>query len=242
MKFLISTAVRLRVQATSAWNTLESWRSAKLTGVTGVSDVSVSENLYFPEVSVGESIHFPEVTVSENIHFPGVTASENIHVSYRGDNLTKNENEEPKLVVTNPPTLQDMTEKPILVGGDAVALYPSMDNIGTAELVSHAVEQTRVEFKNIDYGFMSIYLYLVLGREGFVENGLIEYIPKREKWIKSKAKSLAAQINRERVNWRVYTDDMDKKAERKMLALMTKVLVLVLMDRQYMLFIWRNII
>ena len=91
-----------------------------------------------------------------------------------------------------------------------------MDCIGTAELVSQAVEQTNVEFKNIDYGILSIYLYLVLGKEGFTDNGLADWIPKREKWVESEAKSLAAQINRERSNWKVYTEDMDRKAAKKM--------------------------
>ena len=77
---------------------------------------------------------------------------------------------------------------------------------------------------------MSIYLYLVLGEEELINNDLTDWIPRREKWIDSEAKSLAVQINRERSNWRVFTDKIDEKAARKMLGLMIKVLTLVLMD------------
>ena len=46
------------------------------------------------------------------------------------------------------PPLQDFSAKPVLLGGDAIALYPSMDTLGTTELVAKAVIESKIEFKN----------------------------------------------------------------------------------------------
>ena len=61
------------------------------------------------------------------------------------------------------PPLQDFSVRPLFLGGDAVALYPSMDIVGTPEVVTQAVIDSKVEFKNIDYKRLLIYLFLLLG-------------------------------------------------------------------------------
>ena len=104
--------------------------------------------------------------------------------------------------------LQDFSARPVLIGGDAVALYPSMDYIGTTEMVAKTIIESKVEFKNIDLKFLVVYLYLVLGENILIENDLGAYIPKRSKWVDSKAKSLSCQINRNMGNWTVSIDNI----------------------------------
>ena len=130
----------------------------------------------------------------------------------------------------NTPPLHDFTARPVLIGGDAIALYPSMDTVGTTELVAQAVIESKIKFKNIDLKFLLIYLYLVLGEDVLIENGLKEYIPTRSKWKDTKARSLASQINRCMANWHVNTDDITWQEERMLVALMLKVAILALMD------------
>ena len=100
------------------------------------------------------------------------------------------------------------------MGGDAVALYPSMDNIGTSEIVTRAVIQSKVEFRNIDYRRLLIYLYLLLGRETLNIYGLGQYTPVRCNWVKSKAKSLASKINRNLDNWVVNITGLTEEEKR----------------------------
>ena len=126
--------------------------------------------------------------------------------------------------------LQDFTSKPVLIGGDAVALYPSMDIIGTTELVAKAVADSKVEFKNINLKYLTIYLFLVLGGDVMRENGLGEYIPKRIRWKESKAKALSSKINREMENWSVQLDEITWQEERMLVTLLIKVSLLALMD------------
>ena len=52
---------------------------------------------------------------------------------------------------------QDHMSKPILVGADVVALYPSIDAVAGAELVFEAVMDTKVDFKGVNYDWLSIY-------------------------------------------------------------------------------------
>ena len=70
----------------------------------------------------------------------------------------------------NPP-LQDFSGRPLFLGGDAVALYPSMDILGTSEIVTQAVINSKVKFRNINRKMLVIYLYLVSGGEAFRESG-----------------------------------------------------------------------
>ena len=126
--------------------------------------------------------------------------------------------------------LQDFSTKPVLIGGDAIALYPSMDIVGTTELVAKAVAESKVKFSSINLKYLLVYLFLVLGGDILEENGLGNYIPKRIKWKNSKAKALSSKINRELNNWSVNTDDMSWEEERMLVTLMIKVSILALMD------------
>ena len=112
------------------------------------------------------------------------------------------------------PPLQDFSQKPVLVGGDAVALYPSLDLIGTTEMVARVIMDSDVKFENIDYGYLLVYLLLILGEEGLRDSGLKEYIPRRTNWKDSKACSLAAQLNRDMKNWEVNTENMSWQEKR----------------------------
>ena len=76
--------------------------------------------------------------------------------------------------------IQDYYEKAVFIGGDAVALYPSMDAIGTSELVYQAVLNSEVEFKSIQYEWLILYIYLMLGDEKMGEIELSKFIPKRK--------------------------------------------------------------
>ena len=134
------------------------------------------------------------------------------------------------------PNIQDEEEKPVFIGGDVVALYPSMDPIGTAEMIFQAVRESDVTFDNIDYKWLMIYLYVILGEEGLKEYNLDKFIPKRKairvrgKLTVSKARSLAAKSNRSLENWIINLEDMSEEDGKQMVAVMMKINLLVLMD------------
>ena len=75
-----------------------------------------------------------------------------------------------------------------------------MNIIGTTEMIARVALESDVEFRNINYSYLLVYLYMVLGEEVFRENGLEEYIPVRTNWKDSKARSLSSQINRDMKN------------------------------------------
>ena len=75
-----------------------------------------------------------------------------------GSRAESNNHRDPPL-----PPLQDFTAKPVLIGGDAVALYPSLDMVGTIEMVASVIIESEVEFKNVDLKPLLVYLTLVLG-------------------------------------------------------------------------------
>ena len=77
------------------------------------------------------------------------------------------------------PPIQDLSLKPVFLGGDAVALYPSMDDVGTADLIFKAVRTTSIEFKDINYKRLAVYLYLVMGPQYMRDMGLTACIPSR---------------------------------------------------------------
>ena len=134
------------------------------------------------------------------------------------------------------PPLQDFTKRPVFVGADVCALYPSLDMVGTAELVAEAVRRSTVCFKSIDYEILSIYLLLTVGEQGMRETGLGRFIPTRKKEIKSTAMSLNATINRKFDNWQTKCEDMDAKDKIEMLALLVKISSLVMMKTTCYLF------
>ena len=195
-------SLRLRYKATRIWTTLEKDRREELKSLGGTRKL--------PESLEGEHDMLGHPKSGAQVEMGHTSASIDSQLP--------------------PPPLQDKSQRPVFIGGDAVALYPSMDIVGTAEMVAQAVERTKIEFKEVDYASLSIYLFLLIGEEGFRENGLKEYTPERKVWKNSEAKSLTAKINRDINNWCVKTDNLDKSTQRKMFALMIKLATLALMD------------
>ena len=108
-----------------------------------------------------------------------------------------------------------------------------MDPLGTAEMVFQSILESEIEFKNVDYKWLVVYLFLVLGEDCLREYGLATYIPRKKirgKRGVSQAKSLAARGNRSLDNWWIELDNIGEKEKRTMLALMMKISILVLMD------------
>ena len=129
-----------------------------------------------------------------------------------------------------PPPIQDFSTNPVMIGGDAVALYPSMDELGTTELVAQAVMKSKINFRNIDLKHLLIYLFLTLGGDMLSECGLGDFIPKRVKWIKTRARSLSSKINRNMDNWSVNLSNISCQEKRMLIALCLKVSILALLD------------
>ena len=61
------------------------------------------------------------------------------------------------------PTLQDFTQKPILVGADVVSLYPNLKKEVSGEMIYRATVESGIEFKGVNYDMLSVYLFLVMG-------------------------------------------------------------------------------
>ena len=57
---------------------------------------------------------------------------------------------------TSVPPIQDLNKPPIMVGGDVRALYPSLDVVTASCIAARAVEDTKIEFKGVDYQRLSI--------------------------------------------------------------------------------------
>ena len=102
--------------------------------------------------------------------------------------------------VTKPP-LQDFNSEPLLLGADVISLYPSLDGIAVAKLTGNAVRKTKVAFSGINYLFLCVYLYLIIGGDEMRKLGLGSCVPKKKKKKDEGVKSLAATLNRETENW-----------------------------------------
>ena len=126
------------------------------------------------------------------------------------------------------PPIQDIDEKPVLVGGDVEALYPSMEAIPTSQIAFTAVMESEVEFQNINYDILSIYIFLTLGCNVMYKYDLGKCIPRR-RYDNSKAKSLAATSNRSEKEWITKNGVYEKEEKRKLLALMVQTGVLLMM-------------
>ena len=59
--------------------------------------------------------------------------------------------------------LQSDNGKRLFIGADAVALYPSLDRVATARIAGNSVRTTRTKFGGINYVFLCIYLFLIMG-------------------------------------------------------------------------------
>ena len=135
---------------------------------------------------------------------------------------------EPKPTQHHIPPLQNLEEKPIIIGADVSALYPSMIKEVTGELVYRAVTKTDIEFEGLDYDFMAVYLFLVLGTGLMLKCGLESVIPVRKN--KSKARSLLALSNRDIHEWNTKPQAYTQEIKRKMLGRMLQILTIVLMS------------
>ena len=136
---------------------------------------------------------------------------------------------------TDIPNIQMKDGKPLLLGSDVVALYPSLDPVSTAEITYEAVLKSNIEIEGIDFARLSVYLLLTHGEKNIRDMGLECIIPKR--LDKSKARSLSATLNRNLNNWEFNTEKMVEMdpdelyiIRRKMIAAMVRVLVLVLFN------------
>ena len=87
---------------------------------------------------------------------------------------------------------------------------------------------TTVKFENLDYGMMSIYLFLVLGREGMSKHDM-QFIPQKKEKSDSSSRSLLSKVNRVKNNWLTNEGKFTAEEKRIMLALTTQIGSLVLM-------------
>ena len=130
-------------------------------------------------------------------------------------------------LVNERPPLQDVTEKPVMIGADVVGLYPNLDPVGVAHITAQSVRESTVKFSGINYLFLTIYLFLVLGHGGMIKAGLENYIPRRKQ--KGDSRSLSSMYNRNLENWCFDHIDYDKEDDkRNMAALMVQIMVLLM--------------
>ena len=123
--------------------------------------------------------------------------------------------------------LQCEQATPVMVGADVSTLYPSMDNIGSAEMAAKSIRESEVKFNNIDYQKLATYLTLTLGKEGLTEAGLGHVITLKIN-KKCNARSLAAASNKKEENW-VHLDQskLDEETKRDLMSyLITKQLII----------------
>ena len=125
------------------------------------------------------------------------------------------------------PSLQEFDKKPVIVGGDVEALYPSMKHIPTAKMMYKAIIETPIEFENIDFNVLNVYLFLVLGAEGMKKHDL-KRLPMRRN-DNSKARSLQSKSNREMTNWVLGEEFFSRDEKKIMLALAVQISTLLLM-------------
>ena len=126
------------------------------------------------------------------------------------------------------PQIQDFTKKPVLLGSDVVALYPSLGAVQSAEMAENAVLESNIKFTGFDFRWLIIYLFLMIGSSGMMREGLHEFIPVRNS--KSNSRSLAARNNRALNNWKTREHDLDDINKKKMIGLLVKIVTLVLME------------
>ena len=124
--------------------------------------------------------------------------------------------------------LQEQNSKPIFFGSDVVALYPSLEPTGVARIAGDAVRKSSVQLRGINYYFLVVYLFLVLGVGELEKLGLSECIPRRKKQSHSSVKSLAAEINRDLDCWDFGHIDLNEKLKRELVATMIQLMVLLL--------------
>ena len=123
--------------------------------------------------------------------------------------------------------LQNFSEKPILVGADVSALYPSLKKEVAGEMIYRATVQCDIKFSGINFDHLSVYLFLVLGAGIMSKCGLGRVIPTRRS--KTNARSLLSPTNRDQNEWitkpHEYTQDVKKRMMGRMLQILTIVLM-----------------
>ena len=122
--------------------------------------------------------------------------------------------------------LQSDNGKRLFIGADAVALYPSLDRVATARIAGNSVRTTRTKFGGINYVFLCIYLFLIMGTQGMKNAGLSECIPRKKG--KSVAKSLSSTVNRNLDEWDLDDIKFTDSNKREMVATMVQIAVLTL--------------
>ena len=132
------------------------------------------------------------------------------------------ENEE----TTSEKEIQDFNKKPVLIGADVKALYPSMDQDATSELAFRAVLESDVQYTGIDYRYLMVYLKLVLGDTEMRRIGLSHALP--AKLDPDESDSLLTKKNRDLSNWRIPIDALSEKDKRLAIATMIKISVIVM--------------
>ena len=126
------------------------------------------------------------------------------------------------------PGIQDFENKPVMIGGDVKALYPSLDGIATAQIAADSVRRSKVKFSGINVYFLMVYLFLVLGRDGMTKAQLQDCIPARKN--KSNAMSLSSIQNRNMNTWDFSNVSLTENKIREMIANMLQVAVLTMVS------------
>ena len=124
--------------------------------------------------------------------------------------------------------LQEESARPVFFGSDVVALYPNLEPTSVARIAANAVRKSKVHIKGINYYFLIVYLFLVLGVNEMSKAGLSECIPKKKKTSDDNIKSLAAEKNRDLTNWNFDHIELNEEIKVELLANMVQIMVLLL--------------
>ena len=122
--------------------------------------------------------------------------------------------------------IQDFNKKPVFMGADVNALYPSMNQVATSELAFQAVLNSDIEYTGIDYQSLLVYLKLVLGDGELRKLGLGHVIPYKKE--PDGSNSLLLKKNRRMDSWVIYTDKLNEKDKRCLIAAMVKTAVIIM--------------
>ena len=154
----------------------------------------------------------------------------------------------------NKPSIQASEAPPIMLGGDVVALYPSMKTAPTGAVAYEAMKKTKIKFEKINYKYAIVFLLLTIGAGTLNNLGLSGVIPerkKREEYDKldcgdgnveeetsfknmplqnGNPRSLSAKMNRDMEAWDFKMCKLSDAQKSEILARIVQVAVLVLMS------------
>ena len=123
--------------------------------------------------------------------------------------------------------LQASNRDPIFVGGNVIALYPSLDGVSASYLASEANKQTNIMFEGIDYRRLAVYLNLVLGEDNLCNLNLRDIIPERRD-PENKSEALSAKSNKDLSAW-VTREEFTQEEKKLMIAAMVQTMTLLMM-------------